>query len=232
MYKKYYIIYLLILNTPFLLFSQRIQFEDKDFYDWGKINFDASSPLKAKIKVYNKGNKVLKITKIEPSCSCTKAIIDKTEIKPNKYATIDITLTAKKAEHIEKSITVFSNDQIQPQKTFNLKADLIGKLSLSQNFIIFSDLIVGKEFSEKLILKNNTDSSITITDISIQPSNLKVSIKKFTTLKPKQELQFTVSYFPEIVSNFNGYVIFYTNDNSIKDFGLSILGQVPTEVHK
>ena len=73
-------------------------------------------------KVYNKGNAVLKIYKVSPSCSCTVASFDK-EIPPGGEGKIKVTFNTRNrwGEHT-KYVRVISNDPQKKLEQLVLKA--------------------------------------------------------------------------------------------------------------
>ena len=214
---------LTLLLTTIAVSQPKLEIEGGDVYNWGKL-IKSKSPFTAKLKITNKGDKTLKIIETRPNCSCTKASMDKNEIKPNGHAFLHLTLTPTEDGDMEKYVTIISNDTKMPDRNLILRALVTGHLMISDRVILYNDMIVGKESSHTLKLTNTTEKTITITDILFQPTNLNISLKKDTKIAAGKEISFTVKYAPLSANGFNGYLIIRTDDKEVENLGCSILG--------
>lgn len=96
-------------------------------HDFGKI-YD-TSPQVYNLKVTNIGNMPLTIQKISTSCGCTSANKDEVEgrpIAPGETRSIEITYKPKAtASKVTKTVTIQSDDFIEPVQRFKISAQLV-----------------------------------------------------------------------------------------------------------
>jgi hypothetical protein len=55
--------------------NAKLEVEGGDTHDWGKVH-PIDSPLRTKIKLYNRGTDTLHIKKVKVGCGCTAAPVD------------------------------------------------------------------------------------------------------------------------------------------------------------
>ena len=206
----------------------RIQIEGNGVYDWGKIN-PKGKALSAKVKIYNKGNKILKISKVKPACGCTTAPLDKNEIEPGEFATLSISLNVNHDGIVSKSIAITSNDPKAENKNLILKANIIMPISLSNSMIGFSNLQIGKMVNTKILLKNNTNKDIKITKIVTFPDNLKIDLKAKTIIAGANELGLNISYLPKNNSDLRGKITLFTNNRDMEKVEISVWGRMSSQ---
>ena len=73
-----------IFISNFVSYSQpQISFPSGTTYDWGNVR-PGQSPLSGKFIIKNTGTDTLKITRVQPSCGCTSAPLDKYTLLPNE----------------------------------------------------------------------------------------------------------------------------------------------------
>lgn len=206
----------------------KIEIEGNDTYDWGKID-PKGAPLKAKVKIYNKGTGTLKIAEVKPGCGCTTAPLDKNNIEPNGFATLSITLNVSNDGPVHKSIRITSNDPNTPNKILYLKADIVRPIGLSKNYIAFNNLQIGKESTSNVVIKNNTKKDIKISDIIVEPKDFKVNIKKNTKIPANKELTLEVRITPNNSSNINGKITLKTDNKDMKSIDIFLWGSFPSK---
>lgn len=219
----------LFLLVQLTSYSQpKIQIQGNDTYDWGKIDPKGVS-LKAKVKIYNKGTDTLKISKVKPGCGCTTAPLDKNNIEPNGFATLNITLNVSNDGPVHKSIRITSNDPISPNKNLVLKADIVRPIGLSQRYIGFNSLEIGKEATSEVVIKNNTKKDIKIRDIILNPKDLKVNINKNSKIPANKELTLEVKITPNNSSNISGKITLKTDNKDMESIDILVWGRFPTK---
>ncbi|MBY0451153.1 MAG: DUF1573 domain-containing protein [Cyanobacteria bacterium] len=90
----------------------------------GKVPTD--SQVNTEVFLYNLGGHPLIIKEVSASCGCTVAKPDKTYIEPGDLARLSITLdTSIKLGHVEKTVTIVSNDPVRPVVTVQLKGQVM-----------------------------------------------------------------------------------------------------------
>ena len=100
----------------------KIQF-DKTVYDFGSTSM--VSQLAGKFTISNVGEGTLEIKKPQASCGCTVPALKADKLAPGEKTELTFTLNVSPRGHIEKNITVPSNDPSQPSVKLTLKADMI-----------------------------------------------------------------------------------------------------------
>lgn len=225
---KRYFVLALMLFVPVLLFAQpKIEIVGGDSYDWGTVK-PTQDPLKAKVKIKNVGNEVLKITEVKPGCGCTTAPLDKNELKPGEEATLDVTLRiAGYSGNVVKSIRIASNDPNNPNKYLYLKANVFHPISVTPtSYFAFNEMTVGQEATAKVTLKNNTNESIIISDVQVAPENLNVNLPKKLTLKAGESFEIVAKVVPDKKGYFNCTVKMKTSNPDQKEIVIPGYGNV------
>jgi len=109
--------------------GSRIKFEEM-IHDFGQI--DARTKHTCEFKFTNTGNSLLKITKIEPSCSaCTVASLSRKEYSPGESGLIEVAYddSSKRAGPAKYRVFVSSNDRINPEVTLFITAQVVMKVA-------------------------------------------------------------------------------------------------------
>jgi hypothetical protein len=226
---KIFVLMLVFLSYCNVLSQPKLVIDGGDTYDWGKIN-PKGAPLSAKIKIFNKGNKTLNISEVKPGCGCTTAPLDKNVIQPKEFATLSVSLNVHNDGPVTKSISIKSNDPQSPNKNLFIKADIMNSISVSQKFISFSNMTIGKESAATVTIKNNTNKPIKITDVIAEPSKLKLNIKKKSILPVNKEFILEAKYIPDNSKNLTGKISIKTDNKEMGNIDISVWGNTaPTK---
>jgi len=103
--------------------APKIQF-DKTVYDFGSTSM--VQQLAGKFIISNTGSATLEIKKPQPSCGCTVPALKTDKLAPGEKTELTFTLNVGMPRgHLEKHITVPSNDPTQPSVNLTLKADIV-----------------------------------------------------------------------------------------------------------
>lgn len=163
--------------------------------DWGEVT-PAESPLSAQIEVRNTGNSTLEILSVKPACGCTTAPLEKDKLEGGESTVINVKINVATFNGpVTKTITITSNDPNQAQTTIFLKAKVVRDVTLSPRFVSFRKLEVGKEAGEIVRIQNTSKKAVTVTGISAS-EGFEISPFQKRTLKPGEQLEFTVSTTP------------------------------------
>src|SRR5437868_5672526 len=101
--------------------TPKIQF-DQTVYDVGKTSQVES--VSGTFKFKNTGDAILKLEQPKPSCGCTVATLKSDTLKPGENGEIGFTLNLGRYKaHLEKHISVASNDPQTPRVELTIKAD-------------------------------------------------------------------------------------------------------------
>ena len=210
----------IILFEVGYLNAQPVLFVENDSQvNWGRVNPN-DSPLKADLKLYNKGDKTLEIVSVKPGCSCTTAPLDKTKIEPGDSTTMKITLDVGKynGKQIHKTITITTNESVNPVKLVDLNALVINSVTFFPTSSIKLGLVkLGTESVVKIVMTNETGHDIKIKDMEISPSNLSVNIKKNTVLPAGKDFELVVKFKPKVVGHINPIIRLTTDDKAMPE---------------
>ena len=100
----------------------RLQLGQRE-WDFGQIW--TGDPCRIEIKMKNVGDALLKILDIRSSCGCTAAEPGKRELAPGESDTMTVTYdTNKTAKAVKHTVTIMTNDPIEPQITFELHGEV------------------------------------------------------------------------------------------------------------
>jgi hypothetical protein len=99
---------------------------DTTVYNFGEVPEGAETTHF--FKVTNVGTDTLKITDVETSCGCTVPEPKKFNLPPKETTKIKVTFNSRgRVGYNEKSVVVFSNDLVEPQKQLLLKGKVLPK---------------------------------------------------------------------------------------------------------
>lgn len=218
---------LLFVLASISVFAQpKLEIEGGRTYDWGEVK-QKDSPLKAKIKIKNIGDKVLDITKVKPGCGCTTAPLDNDKIQPNEYATLDVTLNVSHySGQITKSIRVESNDPENPRYYIMLKANVITPLLAVPHFLSFNTININEEATAQIKLKNTTDKDMTIKQLTIKPEDLKINLDEGTVIPSKGTIKLIAKYTGKEAGRFRGSVIIKADHPDVTRYIINCWGNV------
>lgn len=216
---------LIVFFTGLAIAQPKLVIEGGDTVNWGKVK-NPDVPLKKVVKLWNKGKKdTLRIYNVKPGCGCTTAPLDKDKIAPNQFATLDITFNVQGNKgDVHKSIAISTNDPDRRHADLHLVANVSEPLSLFPKYLTFLNSFVGVNDSAKVVLSNNSDVDIRIEEVSVEPADFKVSVKKGTVV-PKQGMITIMGYFkPGTYGRFTGKINLKTNFPDIPRYTISIHG--------
>lgn len=219
----------LLFGFSFNLFSApKLRFENGDTYDWGKVR-SVDEPLKAKIRIYNDGEDTLKILAVRPGCGCTAAPLDKYNIEPNGFATMEVSLLVPKSpgQHT-KSILFRTNDPLKEETYFYLKAEFVPPLKFfPDSKVMASGLLIGDTALYKVIMKNTSGEEIIIKEPTTEPKDvISSNLKPDLVLKPEEEFTVEIKISPNNIGNLSGKVKFKTTFPDLPRVEIPVFGIV------
>ncbi|MDA3844340.1 MAG: DUF1573 domain-containing protein [Candidatus Kapabacteria bacterium] len=195
-------------------------------YNWGKVSLD-KSPLKTNITIKNSGTALLKISRVKPACGCTTAPLDKTDLQPGETATMNITLNLGKAGGpMQKAVLIYSNDPYNDLTTLMLKCDIWLPLRLSKKFFGLNMMTVGVEKSVKITLTNQTQKTVTLSNVRVTPDSGRLNIRGKKKLKPGQTINLTLSATAVKPGNTKWTVLIETDCPGQKELKIIGIGRI------
>lgn len=199
----------------------KLVMDPADTYDWGNSK-PSQSPLKAKVKIYNKGNTDLVVKNVRPGCGCTTAPLDKNTISPNEFATLDVTLNISSySGEVTKGIMIESNDPERPSFNYFIKTNVERPIDLFPKYMVFDQLYLGEAATGKVIVRNFTDKPIKIVDMILTPVNIKVNIKKGDIVPAKGDLELSATFAPAFTGQNQISVVIKTDNEEVPEVRVS-----------
>ncbi|GAB1372169.1 hypothetical protein MASR1M45_22310 [Candidatus Kapaibacterium sp.] len=220
--------FLVLISLSLTLYSQpKLEIVGGDTKNWGKVT-PKQSPLKYNMVIKNAGNEVLKISRLKPTCGCTTAPLNKSELKPGETTTVEVSLSIQgNSGKMHKQIAIESNDPTKQYFNYMLIAEVVLPLTVSPtNYLPFKDLQVGVESDAKLKIKNTSEGNITLSDFQTNLPELKLNLVKNVVLKPGQEIDLIAKVKPTRSGNLNARISIKTTNNEIPELVINGFGQV------
>ncbi|MBA4405897.1 hypothetical protein C0389_01350 [bacterium] len=91
----------------------------KTSIDFGKV--EEGKIVDTKISFKNEGSSTLVINDVKTSCGCTAALLSSKTLKPGESGNVRIELdTANREGKLTRTVTLYSNDPLQPNQTITL----------------------------------------------------------------------------------------------------------------
>lgn len=227
MMKKFILSVLSVMMIASVAYAQpKLEIVGGNSYDWGKVG-PKDSPLKTKVKLKNVGNEQLIITNVKPSCGCTTAPLDKDKLAPGEVATIDVSFNVgSRAGVNSKTIRISSNDPNSSTTIFRLSADVQKEITLTPAYFAFNKMEVGKEESSKITIKNTGKKTLTLSNITKSPADLRLNISGNKSLKPGESFDLVAKVTPTAPGYMNCWVKIKTNSVDEPEISISGYGSV------
>jgi hypothetical protein len=131
-------------------------------------------------RITNIGKDTLIIAKVKTGCGCTSAPLGKQILKPQESTDLEIILYTKGYHGaVEKSVTIYSTDAIEPivDIFFTTLVDSQNSLvEISPSLVLFDSIVTNQNTEKQIMLKN----------ITTQPLSIKV------IEKPKEFISFEI----------------------------------------
>jgi len=204
----------------------KMEFEGGNTYNWGTVN-PKDNPLKAKIKIWNKGIDTLFIKEVKPGCGCTTAPLDKNVIPPNDFATLDISLTILGyTGPVNKDLRIMANIPNSMDYLF-LNAFVARDITFVEDgFFNFGELILGNDYTKELKIKNNSKKDIKIHKIENKPDYCNINIKDGDIIPAESEMKIIAKIHPTKQGFFQFSLNIITDVSDKMDLYLTGWGEV------
>jgi hypothetical protein len=192
-----------LLVMPLALLAQpKLDFEGGRIFDWGNVK-PKDSPLKAKVKLYNTGTELLKITKVVPGCGCTVAKPEKDEIAPGDSTFVAITLNINdRSAKMSKSITFHTNVPGSEKYVYMIKANVVIGYRLNPQNLNFFNVEAGKEFISKVSFENTSDKDMAIKTLKVEPDYMTSNLQEGMIIKAGETVTVECKVMPKRTENF------------------------------
>lgn len=141
----------------------RLVFDDVVF-DFGKV--EQGAPVNHLFHFTNQGGQDLRIESIKTSCGCTAAVISAETLGPGQKGTISATFdTTRFAGEKAKSISVYSNDPLQPVMTLTLQGEITVEIEVDPPQLYLGRVRRGEETVRSVDVIYDASKSISITKV-------------------------------------------------------------------
>ena len=158
----------------------------------------------------NTGNRPLLITQVKPGCGCVKAGPYDKEVPPGGSGKISLTINTKglKGKNL-KAVVVNTNDLKLPTLRLQLALEIVAPIQVDPPSVQFDALQDDVKQQRVVIIVNNTDTPLELTDIKHEGAKLDTELK---ALKPGKEFELTVTAVPPFDSEYlDGVITLGTN---------------------
>lgn len=217
----------ILLFTNCVQSQPKIELSGNNQKDWGKVS-PKDSPLRYTLVIKNVGNDLLTLKNVRPTCGCTTAPLKKSELKPGESTDVDVTFNVgSNTGLVTKSIIVESNDPNNSSISYMLRAEVVRSLTISPaTYMAFSNLKVGQESQAKVTITNSSNKPITLTNLNVEPIDMKVNFSSKKTIQPKESYEVVVKVTPKKSGNMNTKLSFQTNSEDYPTLDIYGYGRV------
>ena len=128
-----------LLGAAFLCATSLAQAE----LTWEKTELEETPAAGADSAIFtfkyeNKGDKLIHISNVRPSCGCTTATLKSNDVKPGEKGEIVATLkTGDHSGQLQKTVTVETDDAKAPSTVLTIKANVSMVLELQPNMVFW-----------------------------------------------------------------------------------------------
>jgi hypothetical protein len=146
-------------NAPRLVFKESV-------YDFGKV--EQGEQVNHLFHFTNQGERDLRIESVKTTCGCTAAVISADVIAPGKEGTISATFdTTRYFGEKAKSISVYSNDPLQPVTTLTLQGEIVVEIVADPPQVYLGRVRRGAATTQTVELLYEANKPIQITNVEL-----------------------------------------------------------------
>jgi hypothetical protein len=150
------------LPTP-VTSGPRIMFHEP-VYDFGTV--EQGEQVVNLFRFVNQGGQDLRIESVKSSCGCTAAVISSDVIPPGQEGTISATFdTNRFAGEKAKTVTVYSNDPLQPVTTLTIQGEITIEVAADPPQLYFGRLRRGEKATRTVEVLYDSEKPIAITKV-------------------------------------------------------------------
>ncbi len=167
-------------------FAQIIEL-DKESVDLGNMNQFESRDIQ--VTVTNKGGALLEISEVKADCGCTVPTLNQKMLLPGESTVIDINFNSKQFNgHVQKMVTIYSNDPDRPQAVFGLTATIFAPLLIDPETrrVGFSQSPVGQEVTQRVTFTATKAPDLQIQARKSRKGLFNVSVENHIDGNPQQ----------------------------------------------
>ncbi|MBI3303732.1 MAG: DUF1573 domain-containing protein [Deltaproteobacteria bacterium] len=159
-------------GAPRIVFSEPV-------HDFGKV--EQGEQVTHLFRFTNQGGQDLRVESVKTSCGCTAAVISADVVPPGKEGTISATFdTSHFSGEKAKSISVYSNDPLQPVATLTLQGEITVEVAVEPAQLYLGRLRRGEETTRTVEVLYDANKPIAITKVENTSPVVKVQTEDLT----------------------------------------------------
>lgn len=188
-----------------------------DTVDWGRT---APGRLAREVRIVNLGITTLVIDRVEPSCGCTTAPLDKSELEPGDTATLSVSVNMPGTSGRQtKHIGIYSNDPRHPLVGLTLTAEFVRIVTVSPTqFPLPIGPIVDSTVTTEVELTNNGHESIALeSPVVFEEAGLAITLDSLTkrSLNPGESVTLHARITAKVEGGVYGKIMVGTSSRSM-----------------
>jgi hypothetical protein len=218
-----------IATTTTNVVGPRIQF-DKTVYDFGTTSMVRQ--LTGKFTYQNVGDAVLELEKPETSCGCAVASVEPETLKPGEKGELVFTLNVALSMrgHVEKSITVASNDPTTPSAELTIQAHMTSPFDFTPEQIALGDMRQGAITNVAVLVKRTDGKKPILSKAEVGVNFIHARVEPLEESSNTTARVWIETKAEGAPRRFVGIVRVYGEDASQLLFTVNVFGRVVGEV--
>jgi Protein of unknown function (DUF1573)/Cep192 domain 3 len=203
--QKWILILLVLSGLVFSGLSQEFKLLTPIVLDMGTVLED--SIVTGKIRFTNSGNLPLKIGRVQTSCGCTVAQLEKLIYQPNEEGEIRVQFNTKgQAGLTRKSVNIYIEEGTPASVRVTLQTIVKQQLEINPAFVDLQDVTLKNTLVKRsLLIKNNYNEDLVVKSIKGNIKTLTVKPDQFV-LQPGSEKSLEILYQPQKEGRNDGYI--------------------------
>jgi len=172
----------------------KLEFIGNTTFDFGDIY--RGQKVTHLFTIKNSGNDTLLIKNVSASCGCTAAMASTSVVPPQLTSKLNVTFNSEGfGGHAQKTVTVISNDPVNPTQQVNITANILPVLEPNPPYLYMWRTKVDSVSLSVIKVTNATNKPVSILSTEASLAGLQVKAAK-KTLKPKETADLQVAYKP------------------------------------
>jgi len=193
-------------------------------HDFGTTSADEAHGI---VQITNIGTDTLHITNVRPSCHCTVAPLDRSDLLPGDTGTVHVTIDVKgRYGEQKKFLTITSNDPGQSSVMASVKVNVVRDLQVwPVSFPFVQGIDVGTEKEVEVEVRNTGTSAVTVEAPKLEGGpNLKVRFDpaKAMKLEPGDTMKLKAYVTPQVAGSATGDVVVKTSSKTMPDLHIGL----------
>jgi hypothetical protein len=187
---------LILFLLPVSIFSQDFKLLSPAILNLGDVPSDTLAL--GEIRFMNHGSTPMSIKRVETSCGCTVANLDKLTYNPGEEGKISVHFNTKGYSGLtRKTVTIYLEKGTPSSVRIVLQVKVTPKMEITPQFINFQQVnLKNKVIKRSFEIKNNTKSILEATIGKIPKENIDIEPKKFS-IQPNGTQKIDITYNPE-----------------------------------